>query len=143
MGASVRYVPANGDRVAATVYIYGRGQYRQPEGGDSPDVIQELRATVAEMNEMVRLGRYRSAVFETGMDWQATPTSRSMRCTTFRITHQNGATTGDSVCIAVKRGKFVKVRTTSGNPPEPAIAGVLAGQMMMMVLEAQAPGTGR
>lgn len=140
MGAAARYTPATGEKVNATVYIYGRGQARHPEGGGSPDVMQEVRATAAELNALVRMGRYRSVAFEGGMDVRATPTSGSVRCANFRVVQQDGATTGDSTCVTVQHGRFVKVRLTSWNPPELAFAGMAAAALVSAVWETQARG---
>jgi hypothetical protein len=136
LGASARYVPANGERMIATVYLYDRGQFRQPEGGDSPDVMQELRTTTAELNAMARMGRYRSVAFDTGMD------VGPIRCANFRIVQPDGATTGDSVCVTVQRGSFVKVRVTSWSPADSTAAGILAAGLTSMVLDARTRGTG-
>ncbi|WP_372621513.1 hypothetical protein [Falsiroseomonas sp.] len=136
LGVSVRYVPANGERMIATVYLYDRGQFRQPEGGDSPDVLQELRAAAAELNAVARMGRYRSVAFDTGMD------VGPIRCANFRIVQQDGATTGDSVCVTIQHGRFVKVRLTSWSPPDSTAAGIAAAGLTSTVLDARTRGTG-
>lgn len=142
MGASARYVPASGERVVATVYIYDRGQPRRADGGASPDVAEELRAASAEINAMVRAGRYRSAAPAAAMSVGEAPSATSLRCVNFRVVQQDGVATGDSACVSVQHGAFVKVRLTAWAPPEPAIAGLFAAGLLSAVLDARAGGTG-
>lgn len=142
LGASVRYVPANGDRARATVYVYDRGQRRRPEGGASPDVAQELRAVSGEIDAMVQAGRYRSASAEGGTGVGRVSEPGSARCTGFRVLQEDGAPTGDSACVAVQDGRFVKVRVTTWAQPDPDAASGIAAALIQDVLRAQggAPG---
>ncbi|MBP0491269.1 hypothetical protein [Roseomonas indoligenes] len=126
LGAGVRYAPANGERIALTVYIYDRGRPRAPEGGASPDVLDELRTTTAELNAAVRAGIYRSVKFNTGMNLGQGNVPTELRCLNFSMVQRDGTPTGDSVCVTVVNGRFMKVRLTVSTPPEPVMAGVLA-----------------
>lgn len=138
MGASASYVPANGDRMLATIYIYDRGRPRQVDGGASPEVAEELRTAAAEIGVMVRVGRYRSASFAAAMDVREAGGRNGMRCLNFRVVQQDGVATGDSACVSVQRSAFVKVRLTAWVAPEPAVAGLLAARLLAAVLDAQA-----
>ena len=138
LGASARYVPSSGERVAATIYIYDRGRPRQPAGANSPDVEQELHATAGELNAMVRAGRYQLTRPEGGMNVGAPSAADSAKCLTFTVTQGDGARTGDAVCVTVQRGQFLKVRVTSWNPPEPTAAGLFAVGLLKAVQSAPA-----
>lgn len=139
LGASARYVPIGDERMVATVYIYDRGQPRRVDGGDSPEVAQELRSVAAEMNAMALAGRYRSVASAA-----ARPGGEALgtRCTNFRVVQQNGALTGDSACVSVQRGAFVKVRLTAWTQTDPAVAGRVAAGLLSAVLDARNGGIG-
>lgn len=64
-----------------------------------------------------------------------------MRCLNFHVVLHDGVATGDSVCVSVRHGAFVKVRLTAWAPPEPAVAGIVAARLLSAVLEAQGGGT--
>ena len=136
-GASSRYAPATGERVAATVFMYDRGRPRQHEVGGGPEVAEELRMAASELNALARMGRYRSVSFEAGMDVGSPSGASSMRCAKFRIVQPDGLVTGDSICVSVGRGSFVKVRVTALTSPEPAVAGLLGAGLMSTVLQAR------
>lgn len=138
LGASARYLPANGERINVTVYIYDRGRLRGPEGGESPDVVQEVRSASAELNLAAQTGMYRSAKFDTGLDLRRGSGPIEMRCANFRVVQRDGAATGDSVCVAVQGRRFVKLRLTMWNPPDPTVAGVMAMAVLSQVIAARA-----
>lgn len=140
MGAGLRYVPANGERITVSVYIYDRGRQRGPEGGDSPDLVEELRLSSAELGAAVRGGVYRSMKLEAGMNLGRNAAPPDLRCTTFSGVQRDGARTGDSICVTVQQGRFVKVRLTVWNPPEPALAGLMAGAILQNIRGIRAGG---
>jgi hypothetical protein len=144
LGASARYLPANGERINVTVYIYDRGRARGPEGGESPDVVQEIRSAAAELNQATQTGIYRSAKFDTGLDMRTGRGPIEMRCANFRVVQRDGAATGDSVCVAVQGRRFVKLRLTMWNPPDPTVAGVMAVSVLSQVIAVRsgAPAAG-
>ncbi|MCK8785803.1 hypothetical protein M0638_15595 [Roseomonas sp. NAR14] len=135
LGAAVPYAPTGGERMAATVFIYDRG--RRPPDGDGPEVAAEFRLAAAELDAAMRAGIYRSVSFANGMGVRSAATARSFRCANFRITQQDGAPTGSSLCVAVQRGMFVKVRLTAWQPPDPGIAGIAAAALTAAVLQAR------
>jgi len=137
LGASARYVPSSGERMIATVILYDGGQTRRPEGGGGPDVLQHLRAAGGDLNEMVRLGRYRAVEPQGGMEVGG-GTDGSVRCSLFRIVQADGRATGDSVCMTVRNGRFVKVRLTVEDPPGPMGAGLIGSGLTSQVRDAQA-----
>jgi hypothetical protein len=137
LGVSARYLPSNGERVVATVYVYDLGRPRLVDGGDSPEATEELRRAGAEIGAMVRLGRFRAAAPEAGMRLDRTP---SLRCTNYRVVQADGAPTGDSACVSVQGGMFVKVRVTAWATPEPTIAGLFASGLLSAMLDARAAG---
>ena len=138
LGASVRYEPANGEHMRATVYLYDRGQVRQPEGAGSPDVAEELRLAVAEVGASVRAGLYRAVRPGAGMTGGQPSDPGSVRCVTFQVVQRDGSPTADAACVAVNRGRFVKVRVTAWDLPDPAAAGVVAAGLLSQVERAQA-----
>ncbi|WP_338661333.1 hypothetical protein VQH23_13910 [Pararoseomonas sp. SCSIO 73927] len=130
LGAGVRYAASNGERTVATVYIYDRGRPRAPEGAASPDVPEELRATTAELNAAIRTGLYRSVKFSTAIELGQRGAPADLRCLNYSIIQRDGTPTGDSVCVTVLRGRFMKVRVSLFNPAEPVAAGVLAAAIL-------------
>jgi hypothetical protein len=137
-GAVLRYIPRNNERIIASVIVYDRGRHRAPEGGQNPDVNQEVRAAIDELHAVQRMGHVRSVAFATGMDISGNSQSGSMRCANFRVIQQDGAPTADSVCITVQNGRFLKIRLTSWVSPEPMSAGMFAAALLSAVWEAQA-----
>ncbi|WP_426958158.1 hypothetical protein [Muricoccus radiodurans] len=139
LGASARYVPMSGERVIATVYIYDRGVRRSPEGGSSPDVDAELRSTLGEVQALVQLGRYRSFAPELAMSMSGPGGGTDLRCRNFRLGLGDGVITGDSVCVTIQGGAFVKVRVSSFQRQEPTAAGLMAASLLSAVVQARAP----
>ncbi|HEY4250836.1 MAG TPA: hypothetical protein VGM87_06535 [Roseomonas sp.] len=140
LGASASYRPADGAGAAATIYLYDRGRRRQVDGGHSPDIAEELRMTRAEIDALVRAGRYRAVTPEAGMRVAGTPDAGGMRCLNFRVVQANGSPTGDSVCVSVQGGVFVKVRVTASSTPEPAVAGLFASGLLSAMLQTRSGG---
>lgn len=138
-GASVNYDPMSGEPVVATVYVYDRGQVRQPEGGESPDVAQELQLSTIELQTLAQRGHFQSVQPDVGMDVKDPSGAFRIRCATFRIGQKTGAMTGDAVCVTVRNGRFVKIRLTEGITSEPAGAGMLASGFMSSVLDVMPP----
>lgn len=143
LGASARYVPASGEqRMAVTIYIYDRGRVWQPEGASSPQVAQELRTVGAEVNAMVQAGRYQSATPGSGMGVGSPSGPDSARCASFSVVQQDGAPTGDSACVAVQQGSFLKVRVTTWTPPDASVANTIAASLISEAQRALAAGGG-
>lgn len=136
LGASARYVPINGERIVSTVFIYDRGQHRQPDGGESPDVGLEIAAAHSEMNGMVRIGRFRTVTPGSAADFKSADKT-TQRCASFSVVQQDGSPTGDAICVTINKGRFVKVRLTAWNVPDVG-AGVMAGALLLAVVDAQA-----
>ncbi|HEY8609949.1 MAG TPA: hypothetical protein VIL69_01510 [Roseomonas sp.] len=141
LGASARYAPSNGERIAVTVYIYDRGQRRAPDGAESPEAVEELRKAAAELNLAARVGTYRSVKFNTGSTMGRSGGSPAeIRCANFNLVQRDGAPTGDSICLTVQQGRFVKVRLTIWNPPEPILAGTMAAAILQSIRGIRAGG---
>lgn len=138
LGASVRYVPRNGQKARATVYVYDRGQRRGPEGAGSPDVAEELRAVHAELNVAVRVRMYRAVMPDAPLTLRTSDGVELARCATFRVVQANGAVTSDAACLGIQHGRFLKVRFTAEDAPDPAAAGLAAAKLTSEVWRAQA-----
>ncbi|WP_458094029.1 hypothetical protein [Roseomonas sp. WA12] len=132
MGAGARYVPSNGERMAVTVYVYDRGRSRAPEGAGSPEVAGELRNSAAELTVAARAGLYRSVKSETALTVGKAGVPEAS-CANFSIVQRDGTRTGDSICLTIWQGRFVKLRVTIWNPPESVLAGTLAAAVLINV----------
>jgi len=139
-GASVRYLPANGERMLVTVYLYDGGRPRGPDGARGGDLFRELASAAGELDETVRRGRYRAVEPRGGMS-VGEGTDGGVRCNLFRIVQPDGRTTGDSVCMAIHDGRFVKVRVTAEDPPGETGAGLIGADLVSRVRNARAAGT--
>lgn len=136
LGASVRYRPTGAERIVATVFVYDRG-LKDLTGAAEAAVAEELRAAHAELDGVARMGRYRSVAADQGL--AMTGPGGTVRCATFRIVQQDGQTTGDAACVAVRAGRFLKVRITNYDSADPAVAGLLAGSIAGTVLDSRIP----
>ncbi|WP_376094825.1 hypothetical protein ACE7GA_01880 [Roseomonas sp. CCTCC AB2023176] len=103
-------------------------------------MADELRRTFAEVQLLTQAGRYRSAVMQAGMDVGAQNAPPGVRCLNFNLVQGDGTRTGDSVCVTIRQGRFVKTRVTSWQPPEPVVAGLAAMAFLDGVLRTGVAG---
>lgn len=136
LGAAQRYVPADGSRAFATVFLYDLGQRRGPDGAGSPDAMQQLRAAAAEIEAQVRNGRLRSLAPAGGLVVTAPGGTPRILCESGRAVQQDGSVTAEGLCVTIHRGRFAKLRLTSWVAGDPAQAGLLAAGLLTALLEA-------
>jgi len=111
LGVSMGYARKDGAR--ATLYLYDRGRRRAPEGGQNPDLPAELAQTVRELTAAIGQGYYTAVTpVETNLLITGNGNYPGIRCSNFRLTRNDGSQTGESVCVTVLAGRFVKARVS-------------------------------
>jgi hypothetical protein len=142
LGAGQRYTPADGTRSVATIFLYDLGQARAPEGAASPEVRQQLRSAVSDVEARLRSGALRSLDPGGSLALNGTNGQPRILCEMGRAVQQDGAPTGEAVCLTIHQGRFAKLRYTSWTVLDPAAAGLATAALMAALLEAPAPALG-
>jgi hypothetical protein len=142
LGVSMRY--GRKDGAYATVFLYDLGRRRAPEGGANPDVQAELARSMSETGAAVSRGYYRAVTpVETDMLLTGNGRAPGIRCSNFRITNNDGRVTGESMCLTVLNGRFLKARVSLERSEDVQEATFAAIELMVEMQLQTGPGAGQ